>query len=77
MQQAQLDYKDCGKPITEYKVITLPRGDEFSADTFVPVKFKKPAPQRGPRRKSDEQIHQEQVEMFKNNERKLEQVNAE
>ena len=62
MHDEELDYKDCGKHIGEYKITTLPRGHEYSHAEFAPVKFKKAPPKRGPKRQTDEEIHALQVE---------------
>ena len=72
MRQDDLDWKPTRKHISEYKVTRLPRGDEESHTTFTPIKFQKPAPQRGPKRKSDEDVLKEQVENYKKKEAKLE-----
>ncbi len=71
-EEEELDYKDCGKQMGEYKIITLPRGHEYSHVEFQPVKFKKAPPKRGPKRQTEEEIHAEQVEAFKKKEAKLE-----
>jgi len=71
VQETEQEYKDCGLHLSEYQVTKLPRGGKDSHAEFQPVRFKT-APRRGPKTKTDEQLHAEQVEMYKKKELKLE-----
>ncbi len=71
MTEEQLNWKATTKHLSEYSLIKLPRGTEESHSEFVPVKFQTQA-RRGPKTKTDEEIHAEAVQEYKKKERKIE-----
>jgi len=76
MQQSQMEYKDCGKHISEYSVSVLPRGDELSHTTYIPVKYKNAKPQRGMCKKlTDEEKTAEAQAMLEKQEAKAMKLN--